>query len=140
MLSCFSHVQSSVVSVSVFLTPWTVACQAPLSVGFSRQEYWSALPFPPPGDLPDPGIKPTSLMSPALAGRFFTTSATWELHADPNSFVGFIQPTVEWQIWFQANLHLCGKAYCHLAEVRMHGPSPIPETLPLYSLKFKVYH
>ena len=53
----------------------TVDCspQAPLSMGFSRQEYWSRLPFPPPGDLPDPGIKPASLVSPALAGRFFTT-------------------------------------------------------------------
>ena len=58
----------SVVSDSV--TPWTVACQAPLSIGFSWQEYWSGLPFPPPGDLPDPGIK---LMSPALAGGFFTS-------------------------------------------------------------------
>ena len=55
-----------------------VACQAPLSVGFPRQEYWSGLPFPTPGDLPNPGIKPTSLRSPALASRFFTTSATWE--------------------------------------------------------------
>ena len=52
--------------------------QAPLSVGFSRQEYWSGLPCPPPGDLPDPGIEPASLVSPALAGRFFTTSSTWE--------------------------------------------------------------
>ena len=51
-------------------TPWTVAHQAPLSTGFFRQEYWSGLLFSPPGDLPDPGIKPTS---PALAGRFFTT-------------------------------------------------------------------
>ena len=50
----------------------------PLSVGFSRQEYWSGLPCPPPGHLPDPGIKLTSLTSPALAGRFFTTGATWE--------------------------------------------------------------
>ena len=49
-----------------------------LSVRFSRQEYWSGLPCPPPGDLPDPGIKPASLKSPALAGGFFTTSATWE--------------------------------------------------------------
>ena len=49
-----------------------------LSVGFSRQAYWSGLPCPPPGDLPDPGIKPAPLMSPALAGGFFTTSATWE--------------------------------------------------------------
>ena len=54
----------------------TAACQASLSKGFSRQEYWSGLSFPPPGDLPDPGIKPMSLMSSALAGGFFTTSAT----------------------------------------------------------------
>ena len=52
------------------MTPWTVAHRAPLSIGFSRQEYWSGLPFPPPWDLPDPGIKPAS---PALAARFFTT-------------------------------------------------------------------
>ena len=53
-----------------FVTPWTAALQAPLSMGFPRQEYWSGLPFPSPGDLPNPGIKP---MSPALAGGFFTT-------------------------------------------------------------------
>ena len=52
--------------------------QAPLSMGFSRQEYWSVLPFPSPGDLPDPGIEPASFMSPTVTGRFFTTSATWE--------------------------------------------------------------
>ena len=57
--------------VQLFSTPWIVACQAPLSMGLSRQEYWSGVPFPPPGDLPDPGFK-----SPALAGRFFTTGAT----------------------------------------------------------------
>ena len=56
-----------------FSTPWTVARQAPLSVGFSRQEYWSGLPFPPLGDLLDPGINLTSPASSALAGRFFTT-------------------------------------------------------------------
>ena len=55
-----------------------VARQVPLSMGFSRQEYWSGLPYPPPGDLPNPGIEPMSFTSPALAGRFFTTSATWE--------------------------------------------------------------
>ena len=53
--------------------------RAPLSMGFSRQEYLSRLPCPPPGDLPDSGIKPMSLMSPALAGMYFTTSATWEV-------------------------------------------------------------
>ena len=56
----------------------TVPCQTPLSMGLSRQDYWSRLPFPTPGDLPDPGIKPVSLESPALAGRFFSISATWE--------------------------------------------------------------
>ena len=56
-----------------FVTLWTIACQAPLSIGFSRQEYWSGLPLPSAEDLPDPGIKPTSLESPALTGRFFTT-------------------------------------------------------------------
>ena len=55
--------------VRVFVAPWTVACQAPLSMGFSRQEYWSRLLCPPPGDLPDPGIEP---MSPAVEGGFFT--------------------------------------------------------------------
>ena len=69
VLSRFSHVR-------LFATLWTVAHQAPLSVGFSRQEYWSGVPFPSPGDLPDLGIEPVSLMSPALAGRFFTISAT----------------------------------------------------------------
>ena len=54
--------------VSDSVTPWTVVHQAPLSMGFSRQEYWSGLPCPPPGDLPDPGIKPASLMSSAFAG------------------------------------------------------------------------
>ena len=61
--------------VQPFATLWTVAHQAPLSVGFSRQVYYSGLPRPPPGNLPNPRIEPTSLMSPALAGRFFST--TW---------------------------------------------------------------
>ena len=71
LLSCFSCVQ-------LFVTPWTVVHQAPLSMGFSRQEYWSGLPCPPPRDLSDPGIKPKSLLCPALAQGFFTTSTTWE--------------------------------------------------------------
>ena len=64
----------SLSSVQRFATPWTVAYQVPLSVGFSRQEYWSGLPFPSPGDLPNPGIEPSSLVSSALAGGFFTTA------------------------------------------------------------------
>ena len=71
VLSCFHR-------VLLFVTLWTVACQAPLTMGFSRQEYWSGLPCPPPGDLSDPGIGPSSLMSPALAGGFSTTSVTWD--------------------------------------------------------------
>ena len=55
-----------------------VALQAPLSMGFPRHEYWNRMPFPSPGHLPNPGIKPASLMSPALAGGLFTTSATWK--------------------------------------------------------------
>ena len=64
--------------VQLFATLWTVAHQAPLSMGFSCHDYWCGLLFPPPGDLPNTGIEPLSLMSPALAGGFFTTSATWE--------------------------------------------------------------
>ena len=63
--------------VQLFVTPGIVAHQAPLSMGFPRQEYWNRLPFSPPGDLPNPGIEPGSLASPALAGGFFTTSPTW---------------------------------------------------------------
>ena len=61
--------------VQLFATLWTVARQAPLSIGFRRQEYWSRLPFPSPGNLPDSGIE---ALSPALAARFFTCRATWE--------------------------------------------------------------
>ena len=68
MLSRFS-----LVCVQLFATPWTVAHQAPLCIEFSRQEYWTGSPFPSPRDLPNPAIEPMSLVSPALAGRFFTT-------------------------------------------------------------------
>ena len=71
MLTCFSRVQ-------LFAALWTVAHQAPLSLGFSRQEYWSGLPFPPPGDLSNSGIEPASLLSPTMVDGFFTTRATWE--------------------------------------------------------------
>ena len=72
MLSHFSHVWLCV-------TLWTVARQASLSMGFSRQQYWSRLPFPSPRNLPDSGIEPTSLMSPELAGKFFTTEPPGKL-------------------------------------------------------------
>ena len=74
MLGQFSHVQ-------FFATLWTVANQSPPSIGFSRQEYWSGLPCTTIGDLHNPGMETTSLMSPALAGGFFTTSPTWEAQA-----------------------------------------------------------
>ena len=68
VLSRFSHVR-------LLVTPWTIACQIPLSMRFSRQEYWSGLLCPPTGDLSDEGIEPAS---PALAGGFFITNAIWE--------------------------------------------------------------
>ena len=71
MLSHFS-------CVWLFVTLWTIAHQAPLSLAFSRQEYWGGLPCPLPGDLPDSGTEPASFTSPALAGGFFTTRSTWE--------------------------------------------------------------
>ena len=85
---CHPTISSSVVPFSSCLQSFppslminslqgSIAHQAPLSMGVSRQEYWSELPCPPPGNLSDPGIKPTSLMAPALAGKFFTTNATW---------------------------------------------------------------
>ena len=77
MLSCFSHVR-------LFATLWTAARQAPLSMGFSRQEYWRGLPCPPLGDLPEPGMEP---VSPALAGGFFTTSATWGFYGSSTQVV-----------------------------------------------------
>ena len=77
---CFSHFKGladGLVAKSclTLVTPWTVARQAPLSKGFPRQDYWSGLPFPSSGNLPDPGMEP---ISPVLAGRFFTTDTTWE--------------------------------------------------------------
>ena len=65
--------------VRLSVTPWTAARQAPMSMGFSRQEYWSGLLFPSPGDLPSSEMEPTSLMSPALAGRFFICSISLTL-------------------------------------------------------------
>ena len=89
MLSHFSHVQ-------LFVTSWTVAHQALLSMGFSRQEYWSGMPFPSPGDLPNPGIKPMSLSSLQLAGRFFTTVSPGKLLQanKPKSYFLFLKQPV----------------------------------------------
>ena len=79
----------SVSRVPLFVTLWTAACQAPLSMEFSRQEYWSGLPFPTPSDLPNSGIEPTFLTSPILAGRFFTTEPLGKPY---NSILSFFLP------------------------------------------------
>ena len=101
VLSHFSRVQ-------LFATLWTVAHQDPLSMGFSRQEYWSGLPCPPPGDLPDPGIKPASFMSPALAGGFFTTNFTWEV---PHIQTHVIKSSLEFLIAYHMST-FCPHTHC----------------------------
>ena len=75
----------SVQSCSARCNPMDCSCQTPLFMGFPRHEYWSGLPFPSPADHPDPGIEPQSPMSPAVAGRFSTSSATWEAHLVPDN-------------------------------------------------------
>ena len=88
MLNCVSHVR-------LFANLWTVARQAPLPKGFSRQECWSGLLYSSPWNLPEPGIEPTSLMSAALAGEFFTTSATWAgKMVEVKALLEWIQDTV----------------------------------------------
>ena len=95
LISLYACVLSYFSRVWLFAALWTVARQPPLSMGFSRQENWSGLPCPPAVDLPRPGIEPVSLMFPALAGRFFTTRTTWEVHwsaHDDVSLGAFISP------------------------------------------------
>ena len=70
--SCVCTLYAMLSHVQLFVTPWAVARQAPLSMEFSMREYWRGLPYPSPGDLPDSGVKPASLVSPAQAGGFFT--------------------------------------------------------------------
>ena len=86
--------------VRLLAAPWTAAPQSPLSMEFSREEYWRELPRPPPGDLPDPGIKLASLLSPALVGGFFTISATWEALQAHNS-------TQSYMDWMLGNVQTC---------------------------------
>ena len=81
MCACVSHLSR----VQLFAILWAIVHQAPLSMEFSRHEYWSGLPCPPPGDLPDPGIKPVFLTSPAVAGG---DSATWKA---PPSFISLFK-------------------------------------------------
>ena len=104
--------------VQLFVTPWTVAGQVPLSMGFSRQEHWSGLSWPPPGGLPDPGIAPASLTSSALAGGFLTTRAAWEAHhhnptpvllprPEPKSYSLNNNWHISWQAWAVSVVLLC---------------------------------
>ena len=111
VLSHFSH-------VLLFATPWTVSCQAPLPMRFSRQESWSRFPCPPPGDLPDPGMEPAS---PASAGRFFTTRATWEgpvAHCQHSS-TGVI--IVCWMT-YNKSLSLCQSNICKVVLIIVSNP------------------
>ena len=91
MLSHFGRVR-------LFATLGTIAYQAPLSMGFSRQDHLSGFPSPPPGDLPDPGTEPESLMSPASAPGFFTTSATWETQLNGQSKAISASEIQRWRI------------------------------------------
>ena len=105
VLSCLSRVQ-------LFLTPWTVAHQAPLSMGFSRQEYWKGLPFPSPGDLPDPGIEPAALMPPASADGLFTSAppptreAQLQSQQEPNTGGAGGRPPLPPSAWGNLGLDL----------------------------------
>ena len=97
--------------VRLFVTLWSIDSQAPLSMGFSRHEYWSGLSCPPPGDLPIPGIEPASLISPALAGGFFTTSATREAPAMHQSGFNPWLGKVPWRRkWQTTSVLLPGKS------------------------------
>ena len=85
----------------ILATPWTVTHQAPLSMGFPRQEYWNGLPFPPPGHLPNPGIRPTSSVYPALAGRFFSSGPSGKPRCVSS---GYKWPQTEWLTIVSARL------------------------------------
>ena len=104
LLSRFSCAQ-------LFVTLWTVVCQAPLSMGFSRQEYWSGLPCPPPRDLPDPGIEPKSLLSLALAQEFFTDSTALEAPYGTTLLSNGEETTSRYNIMMQMDLKTWDSAF-----------------------------
>ena len=117
-----ADVSHSVITLcNLFATSWPVASQAPLSMKFSRQEYWSGLPLPTPGDAPDPGKEPPSLASPALIGRFFTTSTTWgaltpaECHSKAGVvFTAMLVNTADSGVWV-AHVAGCVLTWKHLS-------------------------
>ena len=98
-MQCVCVLSCSVV-LDCFVTLWIIACQAPLSMGFSSHEYWSVLPFPSPGDLPNPGIK---VASPALAGEFFTTKPPRK-RGSKNEDVRALEPTSRCRMWLDWGL------------------------------------
>ena len=104
------------------VTPWTVAHQAPLSMGFPRQEYWSGLPFPTSGDLPNPGIEPMSLVSPALAGRFSTIAPP----GSPSSrwYLKVISGRLNWQSRLQQVRDSWAKHRCQGKKSQLHSWHP----------------
>jgi len=102
--------------VWLFVTPWTIAHQTPQFMGLCSQEYWSGLPFPSPGDLPDPGIEPVSLTSPTLAGRFFTLVSPQK----PN-------------YWGIVDLHFCIRFRCTVEVTVFWGPFSFLWFLVIYS-------
>ena len=123
MLSRFSCVR-------LFVTLWTVALQAPLSMGFSRQDYWSGLPCPLSGDLPDPGIEPSSLMSPALGEGFLTTSAMTVILDNALSFLPpWLSSLNSWPVNTQSRWALLSKragAYHCLTPCSQRSPGITP--------------
>ena len=141
------------VLVSVFATPWTVACQAPLSVKFSRQEYWNVLPFPSQGDLPDPGIK---FRSPALQGSFSTAHSCWGMfhslyhlrhRGRPKTFSCFPIMTLFIGIVSVNRFFFLNNMYIHLVHILAKQPVfclPLPPQIPPLTLSLsicmKFYH
>ena len=98
-----------------------IAHQAPLSMGFPRQEYWSGLPFPTSGDLPNPGIEPLSPTSPALPDRFFTTSATWEAPIGTQIIVPHANIGIYFYILLLYYLHCFFKLWIFLSSLQLSG-------------------
>ena len=110
VLSHFSRVR-------LCATLWTAAHQAPLSMGFFRQEYWSGLPCPPPGDLLNPGTEAASPVSPALAGGFFTTNATCEASESPTYELKELKvPSAQFQGCRTEISHLPHRACCRMPQ------------------------
>ena len=108
--------------VWLFATPWAITHQAPLSMEFSRQEYWSRLPFLPPGDHPKPGIKLKSLASPELTGGFFTTSTTWEALWCINKYI------------LKEGTFICLFLYSH----GVHTHTLVADTISCFSISYPI--